>query len=82
MILPPIALIWLAIGIGATAAAHTAYWRVVLGQGPERRPKRLDPDDPRGPEYRAGGIASPYRRRQYDPHYRAPSRSLGGGRGH
>jgi hypothetical protein len=84
MILPPIMLIWLAAGIGTASAAQAAYWRVVLAaaRGADRRPARRRPDGAHGPAEPGRGITSPYTRHQHDPHYRAPSRSLGGGRGH
>jgi hypothetical protein len=84
MVLPPILLIWLAIGIGTASAAHNAYWRVVLRlhSGTDRRPPRQRQDSDHGVSESRRGITSPYQRHQHDPHYRAPSRSLGGGRGH
>jgi hypothetical protein len=81
MIMPPIVLVWFAVGIGTAAAAQDAYWRAVLaslGNRPVRRPaERL-----RSREPVLRGITNPYLRRQFDPHYHAPSRTMGGGRGH
>lgn len=81
MFVPPIMLIWFAVGFGSAAAAQDAYWRALIRS--MDRP-RTRPPPPRAPfpDDTVRGITTPYFRRQYDPHYRAPSRSLGGGRGH